>query len=40
MDPDSDPDLHTDPALIVIDLQDSNKKPILKKSFFYFVPTF
>jgi hypothetical protein len=30
MDPDADPD----PTIFVIDLQDSNKKPILKK-FFY-----
>jgi hypothetical protein len=30
MDPDSDPD----PAIFVIDLQDANKKQILKNKFF------
>jgi hypothetical protein len=35
MDPDPDPD----PSIFIIDLQDANKKQILKKSFsaFYFL---
>jgi hypothetical protein len=38
-DPDSDPDADPDPFIFVIDLQDANKKLILKKSFsaFYFL---
>ncbi len=30
MDPDADPD----PAIIIIDFQDANKKPIFEKKFF------
>ncbi len=39
LDPDSDPDAEPDPASFVIDLQDANKKLILKKSFsaYYFL---
>jgi hypothetical protein len=33
LDPDSDPGADPDPAIIVIDLQDSNKK-LIKKNFF------
>jgi hypothetical protein len=34
MDPDLDPDSDPDPAIFVIDLQDANKKPTKKKTFF------
>ncbi len=34
MDPDSDPDTDPDPSVFIIDLQDVNKKLILKKKFF------
>jgi hypothetical protein len=33
MDPDSDPDADSDPAIFIIDLQDANKKLILNKFF-------
>jgi hypothetical protein len=39
MDPDSDPDADTDPAIFVIDLQDANKNE-LKKSFLLITRTF
>ncbi len=32
-DPDSDPDADPDPSIFIIDLQDANKKRIIKKSF-------
>jgi hypothetical protein len=37
-DPDADPDAYPDPSIFITDLQDANKKPILKKSFpvYYF----
>ncbi len=35
MDPDSDPDADPDPSIVAADLQDANKKLILKKSFLY-----
>jgi hypothetical protein len=36
MDPDSDPDADPDPAIFVIDLQDTNKKlTVFKKKFFF-----
>ncbi len=37
-DPDSDPDADPDPSIFIIDLQDSNKKRMKKKSFsaYYF----
>jgi hypothetical protein len=31
---DSDPDADPDPSIFIIDLQDANKKRILKKKFF------
>jgi hypothetical protein len=38
-DPDLDPDSDPDPAVFVIDVQDANKKLILKKNFsaYYFL---
>jgi hypothetical protein len=35
-DPDSDPDADPDPAILIIDLQDANKKLIKKKKFAYY----
>ena len=32
MDPDSDPDADPDPSIVAADLQDANKKLILKQS--------
>ncbi len=34
MDPDTDPKADPDPSIFTIDLQDANKKLILKKTFF------
>ncbi len=37
MDPDSDPDADLDPTILVIDLQDANKKLILKSFSAYYI---
>jgi hypothetical protein len=38
MDPDADPDADPDPSIFIIDLQDANKKLILKSfSAYYFL---
>jgi hypothetical protein len=34
-DPDSDPDPDADPSIFITELQDANKKLILKKVFLY-----